>query len=219
MSAGSLFSAVRDRGLGAYFCNAYPPGFFDAVERGKRLLSVIQFAAHSAGLRLLDEDDLASGVALAADYTNRSWRDQLHMDDAPVYSPEEAGELFWRIAESKSFVLHDHWVTDVLGHRRNLAGAVEDLETFDGFLGGLLSVANLEETLIVIASDHGNVEDCSHGKHTLNPALCVLAGNREGMQVDVMRSLYDVAPAVLRSTLTAPAVLNRFDGARRPESL
>ena len=66
------------------------------------------------------------------------------------------------------------------------------------FLGGLLSAADLRECLIVVASDHGNVEDCSQGKHTLNPALCMLIGNRDGVAVDAMQSLYDLAPAILR---------------------
>ena len=194
----NLFSAVQKAGLGACFCNAYPPGFFDAVDRGKRLLSVIQFAAQSSGLRLMGKDDLQAGTAISVGYTNRSWRDQLGYREIPVYSPHEAGMQFWRMAQASSFVLHDHWMTDVLGHHEDLPGAVADLQTFDGFLGGLLSAADLEETLIIIASDHGNVEDCSHGKHTLNPALGMLIGNREGLPVVETAHLYDVARLVKR---------------------
>ena len=194
----NLFAAVQKAGLGACFCNAYPPGFFNAVERGKRLLSVIQYAARSSGLRLMGKDDLVERRAISVGYTNRSWREQLGMQDVPVYSPHEAGVHFWHMARTRSFVLHDHWLTDVVGHHEDLAAAVEDLQTFDGFLGGLLSVADLDETLIVIASDHGNVEDCSHSKHTLNPALGMLIGNRAGLPVDETAHLYDVAPLVKR---------------------
>lgn len=201
---GNLFATVLARGLQACFCNAYPHGFFEAVARGKRLLSVIQFAAESSGLRLRNRDDLVSGNALSADYTNADWRTHLDHDGIPVYEPEEAGVLFWQLSLNNGFTLHDHWMTDVLGHRRNLDEAVRDLQVFDRFLGGLLNEAQLDETLIVIASDHGNVEDCSHGKHTLNPALCILVGDRNGLQVDAMRSLDDLAPVIEQALRVKP---------------
>jgi 2,3-bisphosphoglycerate-independent phosphoglycerate mutase len=195
---GSLFSWVREAQLSAAFCNAYPPGFFAAVDRGKRLLSVIQFAVTDAGLRLSDKEDLLAGQSLSADYTNRSWKDQLGIAEIPVYLPEEAGMRFWQLARPHHFYFHDHWLTDLLGHRQDLTGAVADLEMFDGFLGGLLSASDLDETLIVVASDHGNVEDCSDRKHTLNPALCMLIGNRDGLPIDDVTALNDVAPIVLK---------------------
>ena len=64
----------------------------------------------------------------------------------------------------------------MLGHRQAFAVAVAIFERFDAFLAGLCEAADLGETLIVVSSDHGNVEDCSHGKHTLNPALGLLIG-------------------------------------------
>jgi 2,3-bisphosphoglycerate-independent phosphoglycerate mutase len=194
----NLFSVVQEIGLDSGFCNAYPPGFFAEVERGKRLLSVIQYAAESAGLRLHDVADLEAGRALSSDYTNRGWREQLGYEGVPVYGAEEAGVLFWQLSQPNAFTLHDHWMTDVLGHHQDLDKAVEDFEVFDHFLGGLVSVADLDNSLIVIASDHGNVEDCSHGKHTLNPALCMLIGNRDGLPVDSMQSLSDLAPVILQ---------------------
>jgi bisphosphoglycerate-independent phosphoglycerate mutase (AlkP superfamily) len=40
----------------------------------------------------------------------------------------------------------------------------------------LLAVADLAHTSIIVTSDHGNVEDCRHGKHTTNPVLTLLLG-------------------------------------------
>ena len=75
--------------------------------------------------------------------------DQLGVADAPVYAPDEAGVVLWRLAQPYRFVFHEHWQTDLLGHHRALGEAVADLELFDAFLGGLLAAAELEETLIV----------------------------------------------------------------------
>ena len=34
-----------------------------------------------------------------------------------------------------------------------------------------------QQTLLIVASDHGNVEDCSTRKHTENKALAILVGS------------------------------------------
>jgi len=52
-------------------------------------------------------------------------------------------------------------------------------------------VADLNETLIIIGSDHGNVEDCSHGKHTENPALTLLIGAAAPAYAERIRQLTD----------------------------
>ena len=196
LDASNLFKQLREQGLLANFVNAYPPRFHASVKRGKRLLSSIQYAVTSAGLPLHDESDLTSGAALSVEYTNASWRDHLGYQNAPVYQPAEAGRQLWRIAQPCSFIMHDNWLTDELGHHQDMEGAIRNFTLFDGVLGGLLDVIDLSETLIVVASDHGNVEDCSHGKHTLNPAFCMVIGNRQGLPVEQMRSLCDVAPLI-----------------------
>lgn len=194
---GTLFSSLRERGIEPHFCNAYPGGYFDAIERGKRLLSAIPFAAQTAGLRLPTYTDLAAGTALSADYTGRGWREQLGYAEAPVYEAREAGALLWQLAQPYGFVLHEHWLTDLLGHRGAITEAVADLALFDEFLGGLMQAADLDQTLIVIASDHGNVEDCSHGRHTTNRALGILAGARDGVDLSRIDTVADIAPAIL----------------------
>ncbi|MBP8292272.1 MAG: hypothetical protein KAX65_05830, partial [Caldilineaceae bacterium] len=80
---------------------------------------------------------------------------------------------------------------------RDLAGAVTDLQVFDGFLAGLLETADLANTLIIVTSDHGNVEDCSHGKHTENPALTLLLGAPRHTYAPRIAALTDFAPMVV----------------------
>lgn len=193
---GNLFAALARAGHPVSFCNAYPPGYFAAVQRGKRLLSAVPYAATQAGLRLRDRHDLAAGRALAADFTNRSWRTDLGLEDAPVLRAEEGGRLLWELAQPFAWTFFEHWATDLLGHRQDLAGAVTILQTFDCFLGGLLEVADLEQTLIVVASDHGNVEDCRHSKHTENPALGLLIGAGRERAAARLRALTDYAGIV-----------------------
>jgi 2,3-bisphosphoglycerate-independent phosphoglycerate mutase len=198
----NLFVELGEAGFSTYFCNAYPQGYFDAVARGKRLLSVLPYAASQGGQSLLTADDLYAGRALAADFTAAGWRSQLGYVDAPVRTPHDAGRQLWRLSHAHQFVLFEHWLTDMLGHRRQLAAAVENFRRFDAFLGGLLAAVRadglLEETLILIASDHGNVEDCSHGKHTENLALALMIGGESEEAEATLTDLTEIAPLILR---------------------
>lgn len=193
---GNLFRRLADQGYATFFCNAYPPGYFAAVARGRRLLSAIPYAVTSAGQSLCTADDLLRQEALAADFTNAGWRDHLGFASAPVFSPEQGGALLWRLAQPHQFVFFEHWYSDELGHKRNFAGAVANFQSFDGFLGGLLAAADLDETLVIVASDHGNVEDCSHGKHTENPALTLLLGAARHAAASRITRLCDFAGVV-----------------------
>jgi len=192
----NLFGRLRAHGLDTYFCNAYPQGYFDVINRGKRLLSAIPYAATMAGQALPTAYDLYTKRALAADFTNQGWRDHLGYADVPVFAAAAAGAHLWQIAQDYHFTFFEHWQTDVLGHRGDLAAAVANFLCFDGFLAGLLQAADLAQTLIVVTSDHGNVEDCRHGKHTTNPALTLLVGAASQHYATQIQTLADFAPVI-----------------------
>ncbi len=197
LDEGGLFARLNGMGLPGYFCNAYPAGYFAAVDRGKRLLSAVPYAATAGGQKLLTVDDMRAGRALSANFTGEGWRTELGYADVPVYTPEEAGAQLWRIAEPYRFVFFEHWLTDYLGHHRNHAAAVDNFEIFDGFLRGLHAAADLDETLIIVSSDHGNVEDCTDRKHTENPALTLLIGAERDRVADRVQRLDDFASAIV----------------------
>jgi 2,3-bisphosphoglycerate-independent phosphoglycerate mutase len=194
---GNLFRRVEEQGHRFLFCNAYPPIYFAAVTRGKRLLSAIPYAATSAGQTLLTLKDMQAGHAIAADFTNLSWREILGFTDIQIYTPEEGGAFVWQLAQPYQFLFFEHWLSDELGHRKDMAGAIANFQSFDGFLGGLLGAADLEETLIIVASDHGNMEDCSHSKHTENPALTLVMGASRHRVAKRICALTDFASVIL----------------------
>jgi len=196
LDEASLFARLNQAGVSSYFCNAYPQGYFDAVERGKRLLSAVPYAATVGGQALLTADEMRAGTALSANFTGAGWRAELGYDDTPLYSLEEAGAQFWTIAQPYRFVFFEHWLTDMLGHRRNLVAAVENFQRIDRFVAGLLAAANWEETLLIIGSDHGNVEDCSRRTHTQNPALTLLYGAESARLADRIHRLDDFAALI-----------------------
>jgi hypothetical protein len=55
---GNIFSTVTQLGGKAALLNAYPPQYFEAIERGHRLYSAIPLAVTTAGLKLMTADDI-----------------------------------------------------------------------------------------------------------------------------------------------------------------
>lgn len=194
--AGTLLSQLRDQQRTFSFVNAYPPRYFAAIDRGKHLLSVLPLAAVTAGQSLLTHEDLFAGRGFSADFTNQGWRDHLGFPDAPVLTAAEAGQRLAHRAAGVDFTLFEHWLTDIHGHQQDMPAAVANLETFDAFLGGLLAVCDLDDTLIIVTSDHGNVEDMTTRTHTMNavPGLLIGAGHAE--LANRLHSLSDVTPTI-----------------------
>lgn len=199
VQSGTLLSQLRDQRRSFSFVNAYPPRYFAAIDRGKHLLSVLPLAAVSAGQTLLTHEDLFAGRGFSADFTNQGWRDHLGFAEAPVLTAAQAGQQLAQTAAQVDFTLFEHWLTDVHGHQQDMPAAVANLETFDGFLGGLLEACDLDDTLIVMTSDHGNVEDVTIRTHTMNAVPCLLIGAGHQTLADNLHSLADVTPTIQKA--------------------
>lgn len=192
----NLFRSLIASGRSAFFYNGYPERYFKVIQSGKRLLSAIPYAVTQAGLTLADHQAVAEGRALSADFTNEGWISELGYANTSLYSPQQAGHKLWELAQPHHFSFFEHWSTDVLGHNQALDQAIANFQRFDGVLTGLLEVADLQNTLIIVSSDHGNVEDCSHGKHTENPALTLLLGDRKEGLAEKIHQLTDFAAVI-----------------------
>lgn len=201
LKADSLFHQLARAGRTAALLSGYPQGYFEAITRGRRNYSAVPLAATSAGLRLMTEDDLRAGRAFGADFTNAFWRSELGRDDIPVYPPREAGRALAQAARGYDFAFFEHWITDYVGHRGTLADGVALMERFDAVLGGVLEAWDVARDLVIVTSDHGNLEDVSHKRHTLNavPALFIGAGREQFAALDDLTAF---APGIL--ALLAP---------------
>jgi hypothetical protein len=189
----SVFSRVRAAGGEATFANAYTPIFF---ERPPRFLSVSTVATLRAGLRLRTLEDLIRGEAVYHDYTNRLLPER--GCSAPLLSPGEAGRRLARLAGRHTFTMYEHFLTDKAGHAQNMAQAVEVLENLEAFLEGLLAETDLAGTLVVLTSDHGNLEDLSTDRHTQHPVPTVCWGQGAPEVAAGICDLADIAPAILQ---------------------
>jgi 2,3-bisphosphoglycerate-independent phosphoglycerate mutase len=197
---GTLFSQLKQDGYHSALLNAYPSQYFDAVDSGKRLYSAIPQAVVFAEIPLKNTKDLYAGEALSADFTGEGWRTHLKREDTPVYRPFEAGQHLARLAAGYDLAFFEYWPSDVAGHRQDRQDAISLLEGFDQVFGGLLEAWNDEQGLILVTSDHGNLEALDTRRHTDNPvpALVVGAPSLRKRFIQNLHTLADVTPAILQ---------------------
>lgn len=200
LANGNLFRAVRRAGKQAALLNAYPPSYFTAIRSGRRLYSAIPQAVISAGIPLKTSEDLNAGRALSADFTGQGWHDRLKLTDTPLLTPTEAGARMAALTAELDFAFFEYWPSDYAGHSQDMTEAIGLLEVFDEVLGGLTAAWDDEAGLILITSDHGNLEDLSTRGHTTNPVPALLIGAPASRHrlATTLRSLPDVAPAIMR---------------------
>ncbi len=191
----SYFRRLTRGGKSARLLTAYPPRLLADFARGKTLRSSIQQAAFASGAPHYNLDDVIKRRALTAEWTTDSWRDNLKINNLPAYSASEAGRLLARLAARNDFSFHSHWLTDRIGHRGTLQRGITTLERFDAVLRGALDEWDASEGLIVITSDHGNMEDLSTRRHTLNQIPTVVFGERAADFAADYTSLTDFVPA------------------------
>lgn len=197
----TLFSNFAKAGKKTALLNAYPPRYFDGIDSGRRLYSSIPLAVTSAGIPLFRPDDLFAGRAFSADFTGEGWRTMLGFADAPVRDAQEAGRNIGTVAKEYDFSLFEYWASDYAGHGQDMDTAIRLMETFDGVLSGLVEV--WDDGLILVTSDHGNMEDLSTRRHTDADVPALVIGDetaREEFTRDI-KDLTDIAPAIWKTVM------------------
>lgn len=202
LKEAALFSRFTKEGKKAALLNAYPPRYFHGIDSGKRLYSSIPLSVVNAGLPLFRHDDLFTGRALSADFTGDGWRTMLGYLDAPVMEPPYAGQTLGTLAKEYDFALFEYWASDYAGHKQEMENAIHLMETFDSVLGGLTET--WDDGLILITSDHGNMEDLSTRKHTDANVPALVIGNKTAREEFTrgMEDLTHIAPAIWRTVMS-----------------
>ena len=219
MAGRNILARARSAGRTIAFANAYPEELLDLAQARAGLASEASeragaveaevlsrlpgplragppLAALGAGALTRHTRALERGDAVSSEIVNDGWRQHLARTGVPVITAGEAGRNLAAIAAAHDLTLFAHYTTDAAGHHRELPPAIAAIERVDAFLSGLLR-ALPADVLLVLASDHGNLEDCRAG-HTRNPALFLAAGEGHEEFARGLETLRDVAPSVLR---------------------
>ena len=199
----SIFLQLKHSGVDSItFANTYTKKFF---ERRPRWISATTAAVEAAGLRFNVVEDLRAGRAVFHDFTNASLIER--GEAVNPRSPEEAGDVLASIVQRHSFTLYEYFITDKVGHAQDYETARTVVASLARFIRRLLRNLNLEETTVILTSDHGNIEDLSLRNHTLNPVPTIVwCRDRDAIAARI-RTLADITPAIVDTlTITARAL-------------
>jgi hypothetical protein len=200
----SLFRDLAAAGRSAVFANAYPvahlralglpadgePEFADARRRRRARASATTVAVDAGGYRLRTWAEARAGEALTHDIHGE--RANGYGARLPPRRPEDAAAILLRLAAKHDFSMFEFFETDEAGHARDRAAALDALVRLDAFLRAVLAGLGPRDALVV-ASDHGNVEDLSTRNHTL-ARVPVLGFGRAAERLEAVADLTAIAP-------------------------
>ncbi len=209
LKKGTLFTQLQQQSRVVDFINAYPSRYFESIERGYHLPGVIALAASQAGLRLHTRQDLVEGKAVSADFTGAGWQNYLGYTDTPMLNFEQVGRRLEELVDQADLAVFEYWLTDVAGHHQDASAASDILSTLDAVIGNAVKSAESDRYLLLITSDHGNLEDLRTRHHTRNDVPLLLIGSqlsrnrfvellRQGQKCPPKPDLADIAPAIVK---------------------
>lgn len=173
----SLFSKLVRRGARPTFANAFTRRYLDA-KRVRFGATTHMVMASGVPLRLLEDPDTADAT-LSHDYTG-AW---MTARGYPVIgrTAAEAARVLAHLLDSHDLVLYEYFLTDLMGHRGTRQQRFEQARLAEALIDAALDVVDLSQHRVVVVSDHGNLEEATHDRHTLNPVplLCWGVGSRE----------------------------------------
>lgn len=197
----NVFRRVLSGGKTVCFANAFPQRFFDYIASHRFRMSMTTLSCTVSGVGLRTHADLKSGNAVSAELTNEGWR-AMGYTDLPLIAPQESGRVLADLTMRTDFTLFEYWKPDFAGHAQDRSESIRVLELFDAMLEGLLERLDTAESLVLLSSDHGNIEDLTVRTHTRNPVPLIAIGDaHHGFLAGITRrtrpNLSHVTPAVI----------------------
>jgi 2,3-bisphosphoglycerate-independent phosphoglycerate mutase len=183
----NLFSKLRAAGKSCTFANAY--WIDDVAHIPPRRESVTTVATVSAFGGVRGKGELLANHAVYHDLTREALRERGY--EGPLVSPEESAEHLMTIANDHDFTLFEYFQTDHAGHGGDPERVFTCLDNLERFFTSLQSF----DGLLLMTSDHGNIEDVTVRTHTPNPVPLYVS------QPELFRSVKKIeqlSPAILR---------------------
>ncbi|MEW6624516.1 MAG: hypothetical protein AB1420_15570 [Bacillota bacterium] len=195
----NMFLQLMEKGLKCTFANAYRPDSLDAVLKGSNNhLPCTTLMNFFAGLPFRTLADMDNGQAVFMDITNSYLIKQGYK--AKLVTPEEAGKRLAGIAKDFHLTLYESFITDIVGHSANFDDASMVVMLLDKFLASVAANLDKDKDILLVTSDHGNLEDLGVKGHTKCqvPALIVGSGREElARLINRKKDITGVLPALL----------------------
>lgn len=194
----NLFGELKKMGLKVTSANVYRDEYLSNMlnEKDRRnrpsVTSVMGMAEH---MEFRTSENFKNNSGVYHDITGEILKESNY--DVELVSPEKAAENLFTISRSYDLTLFEHFVTDIVGHKADQASAVSIINRLDAFLSRLLQLMDFKEDVLIITSDHGNLEDISVHTHTMNKVPVIILGDKADRVDFQIKSLVDIMPFTL----------------------
>jgi hypothetical protein len=201
LHSDSLFVKLTRLGKKCKFINAFRPIFFTTPEIFHNMrMSATTEMNRGAGLPFSSIDDMRNGRALYHDYTNGVLR-RLGFR-IPEFTAAEAAEIILQLSKENDLVLYEYFETDRAGHDRDLKQAIQQIRKIEQLILHIIERISICDTILLVVSDHGNIEDLRTKSHTRNPAFCAVWNNGPPSLLKSMQSITDVYQYIMQHVST-----------------
>ena len=190
----NIFMALTRKGVRCRFADAYMVDSVDELA-ARRFKSVTTVMALTHPETISTQEDLRDKLALTHDITGEVLVKKGHA--VKPITPLKAAEHLLQITRTYDFTLFEIFQTDFAGHSSNYEEACTILRTFDQFLDAVEKLCLPAGILLVITSDHGNIEDMGVRGHTRNPVPLIAVGPEAEAFLAHARSLTDITPRII----------------------
>ncbi len=194
-----ILGKLKQKGFRVAFLNAYRPEFFQDLRQGLRFrYSCSTLMTYHAGSRFRSLEELRAGKAVYMDITNEILKNMGYQVEA--ISPEEAARRVVELSEEHDFSLYEYFLSDIIGHEADKEKAKDTVELLDKFISSVIKNLDLHNTLFVLVSDHGNLEEINHSRHTANPVPFLVGGTKKWRQIaqNETSQITDVVPFIIK---------------------
>ena len=173
ISKYSIVKVLGENGLHSSFLNCYTPRFFEHMKQYPGHLPASTLVQLSGNQPLKTISDLRNGNGIYMDITNEFLRTNGYPEIAKI-DPFQAGKNITALRHY-DLVLFEYFLTDKAGHEKSMAMAKTAIFNLEAFLTGIIENCHTDD-LLVVTSDHGNMENLDTSWHTENPVPAIFYG-------------------------------------------
>lgn len=194
----NLFGELKKMGLNVASANVYRDEYLSNmlnIKDRRNRPSVTSVMSMAENMKFKTVEDFVNNNGVYHDITGEILKQSGY--NVELISPQKAAQNLYALSKEYDFTLFEHFVTDIVGHKADMEKAINVIDKLDCFLKELMSLMDFEEDVLIITSDHGNIEDTSVHTHTMNKVPVIVLG-KQADKVDLrINSLVDIMPFVL----------------------
>jgi len=188
----SLFLKLVRAGRRPTFANAFTSAHLEA-RRPRWSATTRTVMASGLPFRMLERDE-RQDAALPHDYTGEWWIERGM--EVKRRTAGEAARVLAGLADTHDLVLYEYFLTDLVGHRGNSDQKLLQARRVEALVDAVVTAVDLDRHRVVVISDHGNLEESDHKRHTRNPVPLLAWGAGANNLVRGVSGLDGLTPAL-----------------------